>query len=59
MDEYLEETGEWTPGVTLIEKEDDVLGKTPNGIGIDNVPLQDLANRTRFLKNAIGTIEED
>ena len=55
---FLEESGDWT-GVYRIEKDDDVLGATQNGIGPSNKPHLDLADRTRHLKNKIGTVTEE
>lgn len=55
---YLPETGEWTEGVFLIEEEHDVLGYDDGNLGIDNLPLLDLANRTSYLKKIFGTVVE-
>ena len=52
----LTETNAFPAGIYQIEPTDPVLGGPPNlsaGLGITNVPLQQLANRTRFLKNAV------
>ncbi|MFT3973330.1 MAG: hypothetical protein QM699_07735 [Amaricoccus sp.] len=53
----LTETPAFPEGIYQIEQTDPVLGGPPNlgaGLGITNVPLQQLANRTRFLKNAVA-----
>jgi len=49
------ETGEWTDNVYEIAEEDKVLGGDD---GPDNFPLLDLANRTGYLKEIIGTVVE-
>lgn len=51
------ETSVFPTGIYQIEQTDPVLGGPPNlgaGLGITNVPLQQLANRTRFLKDAVA-----
>ncbi|KVN50005.1 hypothetical protein WK15_05865 [Burkholderia ubonensis] len=45
----LVESSTWTPGIRQFETSDPVEGGPD---GIDNVPLRQLANRTRFLKDA-------
>ncbi|PAJ87926.1 gp53-like domain-containing protein [Burkholderia ubonensis] len=45
----LVENSIWTPGIRQFETSDPVEGGPD---GIDNVPLRQLANRTRFLKDA-------
>jgi hypothetical protein len=52
---YQPETGEWAEGVYQIEEDDYVLGGAG---GPDNKPLLDLANRTGYLRTAIGTVAE-
>jgi len=49
------ETKVWTEGVYEIAEEDEVLGGKD---GPDNKPLLDLANRTGYLKEKIGTVVE-
>ncbi|RQQ12628.1 hypothetical protein DF107_15445 [Burkholderia stagnalis] len=44
----LVESSSWTPGIRQFETSDPVEGGPD---GIDNVPLRQLANRTRFLKD--------
>lgn len=44
----LVESADWTPGIRQFETSDPVEGGPD---GIDNVPLRQLANRTRFLKD--------
>ncbi|KVP80390.1 hypothetical protein WJ92_18665 [Burkholderia ubonensis] len=48
----LVESSTWTPGIRQFETSDPVEGGPD---GIDNVPLRQLANRTRFLKDAQET----
>ncbi|KVN23877.1 hypothetical protein WJ63_19245 [Burkholderia pyrrocinia] len=45
----LVESSTWTPGIRQFETSDPVEGGPD---GVDNVPLRQLANRTRFLKDA-------
>ncbi|NOK40830.1 hypothetical protein C7296_05015 [Burkholderia thailandensis] len=45
----LVESSTWTPGIRQFETSDPVEGGPD---GIDNLPLRQLANRTRFLKDA-------
>ncbi|RQR49589.1 hypothetical protein DIE19_31605 [Burkholderia sp. Bp9126] len=52
----LVESSTWTPGIRQFETSDPVEGGPD---GIDNVPLRQLANRTRFLKDAQGAHTED
>ena len=52
----LTETSAWEAGVYQIEQTDPVVGGPPNlvqGEGISNVPTQQLANRTAYLKAQI------
>ena len=47
---HLPATAEWEPGIYQFEENDKIIG----GIdGIDNLPLQQLANRTEYLKEQI------
>ena len=55
---YQPETGKWTEGVYQIEEKDDVLGYYDGVYGYDNFPLLDLANRTGYLREMIGIVEE-
>lgn len=53
----LTETSAFPGGIYQIEQTDPVLGGPPDlgaGLGITNVPLQQLANRTRFLRDAVA-----
>lgn len=53
----LTETSAFPDGIYQIEQTDPVLGGPPNlaaGLGITNVPLQQLANRTKYLKDAVA-----
>ncbi|RQP29559.1 gp53-like domain-containing protein [Burkholderia ubonensis] len=51
----LVESSTWTPGIRQFETSDPVEGGPD---GIDNVPLRQLANRTRFLKDRQEAHEE-
>jgi hypothetical protein len=51
------ETATWTEGVYQVEREDDVLGDGADAP--DNKPHRDLACRTAYLKQKIGTIQEE
>nr|AGS53507.1 hypothetical protein [uncultured bacterium contig00055] len=50
---YLKDKPEWTEGVHQIEKNDLVRGGPD---GPDNLPLRDLAKRTKYLKKLFGTV---
>lgn len=55
----LVETSEFPEGVYQIETTDPVIGGAPNvgtGAGMSNIPHLLLANRTRWLKNAVDNI---
>lgn len=52
----LSEVAEWVAGIYQIEQTDPVLGGAPNestGAGLTNIPAQQLAKRTRFLKDLV------
>lgn len=52
----LTETSTFPAGIYQLETTDPVLGGPPNlgqGLGMTNVPIQQLANRTRFLRDAV------
>ncbi|KVP87686.1 hypothetical protein WJ96_01615 [Burkholderia ubonensis] len=51
----LVESSTWSPGIRQFETSDPVEGGPD---GIDNVPLRQLANRTRFLKDAQDALAE-
>lgn len=56
----LPEISTWEPGVYQIETTDPVVGGPPDlglGQGISNVPPQQLANRTLWLKNQIAALQ--
>ena len=58
----LSETPEFVSGIYQIEQTDPVLGGTPNlatGAGLTNVPAQQLAKRTRWLKDQIDALVAD
>lgn len=58
----LPETSEFPDGIYQIEQTDPVVGGLPNlggGQGMTNVPIQQLAQRTRFLKDAIDSLPND
>lgn len=62
MSENLPESGSWEDGVYQLKTTDPVVGGTPNlpaGQGISNVPLQQLANRTSYLKTAVDALQLD
>lgn len=44
---HLSETAEWEPGIYRFEENDAVVGGAQ---GVDNLPLQELANRTVYLR---------
>lgn len=53
----LVETSTFVTGIYQISETDPVLGGPPDlgaGLGITNVPIQQLASRTKFLKDAIA-----
>lgn len=56
----LDETvADWPPGVYQIEQSDPVLGGAPNestGAGLTNIPNQQLAKRTNWLKARVDTL---
>jgi hypothetical protein len=54
---YQAETAEWTKGVYRIQTSDETLGFRDGAAGFDNKPLEDLAKRTRWLKEKIGNVE--
>lgn len=50
---------EWQEGIYQLETTDPVVGGAPNettGAGMDNIPHQQLAKRTRWLKTAIDAV---
>jgi len=52
----LQETNAWEPGIYQLEETDPVQG---GANGIDNVQAKQLANRTQYLKSAIGGLSAD
>jgi hypothetical protein len=56
MADITESASAWETGIYQLETVDPVLGGPPNratGAGMDNIPHQQLANRTAFLKKVI------
>jgi hypothetical protein len=51
------ESAEWTDGVYRIQKTDKTIGFNSGEAGFDNLPLEDLAKRTCWLKAKIGNVE--
>lgn len=60
MTRYQDETigaTTYPTGVYLLEKADPVLGDTVASGGVSNQPLQDLANRTKWLKDHLAAMQ--
>jgi hypothetical protein len=51
------ESAEWTGGVYRIQKMDETVGFYSDVAGINNMPLEDFAKRTCWLKAKIGDVE--
>ncbi|MCL2210770.1 MAG: DUF6273 domain-containing protein [Treponema sp.] len=54
---FIPESPVWEEGVRRFEIDDYLQGATGNDLGVDNIPLQQLANRTVFLNRQVAMLK--